>query len=100
MAIDREKVLHSLESLGEPEVRVRVAQGVYGAKLPLVLEWLRQKDEAKNDQRVSQEHRLAQEANDIAKAALGEAKVSNKWAVWALCISLLALLLSVLGYAT
>lgn len=99
--MDKDQLFSELQALGEAEVRVKLARGDYQArKTPLILEWLRQQEEARSTGHIAEELRLAREANDIATAANGIAQASNRMAVWSLIVSLVALVLAVLGYAT
>ena len=96
--ISPEELWPTLESLGEAEVRKRLAQGVYGEqKIPVIREWLATKEAAKQDNRESQSLNLAEEANSIAAKANSISRQSNVIAWVALAVSFLGLLMS--GFA-
>lgn len=68
--ISPEQLWPTLESLGEPEVRKRLAPGVYGEqKIPVIREWLATKESARQENREGQSLSLAEEANSIAAKA-------------------------------
>lgn len=77
--MDHDEFSQSLEEKGENEVRIHLAQGIYGkagAKVELVHEWLRSKDskrasasEALQESREIDSIRLSKESNLIAKEA-------------------------------
>jgi len=96
--ISPEELWPTLESLGEAEVRKRLAQGVYGEqKTPVIQEWLATKERATQENREGQSLNLAQEANSIAAEANSISRRSNAIAWVALAVSFLGLLMS--GFA-
>ena len=78
MGIDHNALYAELEAMGEAEVRITLAKGLFqmGQKTNLAQEWLRGKDEeraaassAKRDTREEETLSIAKEANEIARSA-------------------------------
>ena len=96
--ISPEEFWPNLESLGEAEVRKRLAQGVYGAEnTPVVREWLATKERARQENQQGRSFELAEQSNSIASEANSISRRSNTIAWVALAGSFLGLLVS--GFA-
>lgn len=98
-----------LESLGETEVRERLAHKKYAERnLSFVQEWLRRKDQeredkrsAKRDAREEETLSIAKEANRIASEALVIARSSSdavrKQARWAMIAAIIAAITAIVS---
>lgn len=101
MAVDKDLFYRQLAEAGETRVRENIALGVYNQiKQRLALEWLRQRDEERVDGRLSEELRLAREANDIARAANSHADRANRLAGWSIAVAIVAALLALFGFSS
>ena len=77
MSIDPKVLFPILENTGEPQVRIKLAQGVYGEKkIPIVYEWLRIKDEERINLSSSCNKAAALEQLRIASSARNAAWIA------------------------
>lgn len=91
-----------LEEMGEQEVRIQLARGIFGAdSRPLIQEWLDGKDKAqsalssaKRDAREEETLSIAKDANRIASDAALSARLSARWAMWAAIIATVAAIIA------
>ena len=111
--IDPDQFFAELEELGEDEARKRLAsERIYGGdKRPLVVEWLRQKDQKREDSSSREQIAIAREAAaaardsaDAARDAADEAKAANRLAKQAntiakiaIAIAAMATIISIIG---
>jgi hypothetical protein len=93
------------ESLGEEDVRKRLAASIYGEdKARLAREWLDHKrslrvaeDNAANLASAKEANSLARTANDLAERSLDAARTSNTIAIIALVAAAIAIAVSIIG---
>ena len=99
MGIDHNTLYAELEAMGEAQVRITLAKGLFqmGQKTNLAQEWLRSKDEeraaassAKRNALEEETLSVAKEANTIALAAAVSASDANDIARFARKISVIA----------
>ncbi|MBU0477902.1 hypothetical protein KKC91_04985 [bacterium] len=77
MSIDPKVLFPILENTGESQVRIKLAQGVYGEeKIPIVYEWLRIKDEERINLSSSRNKAAALEQLRIASSAKNAAWIA------------------------
>lgn len=85
MIPDAENLFAELEQGGEPTVRNRLAQGVYGQhKTPLVIEWLHQKEQARADLLANENLKTTKSAHKAAWVAACAAVASALAAIYVL----------------
>jgi len=88
MAIKKEELFAKLDEDGEEHVREELAAGHYGAqKIGLIEEWLRKKDQSRNDQQHSENIGVAKSATRAAWVAGAAAVISAVAAVIAIMSS-------------
>ena len=106
MGIDHNTLYAELESMGEAEVRITLAKGLFlmGQQTNLAQEWLRGKDEervsvssnkrdAREEETLSIARRalaIAEDANSIATRDLAAAVSQARWAKWAAILAAIA----------
>lgn len=100
----RKRLWTDLDSLGEAEVRLRIARRVYEQHLPLVEEWLRRKDHdrsteaaQRSEASISEQIDIARSAKDAAWAAADAARAANKRATIALVVATIAAIASIIS---
>ena len=83
MITNAEELFAKLEQEGEPTVRTRLAQGVYGQqKTPLVIEWLHQKEQFRADILANENLKTTKSAHLAAWVAACAAVVSTLAAIY------------------
>ncbi|MBK8016115.1 MAG: hypothetical protein IPK20_04935 [Betaproteobacteria bacterium] len=83
MIPDAEELFAKLEQEGEPTVRTRLAQGVYGQqKTPLVIEWLHQKEQSRADILANENLKTTKSAHMAAWVAACAAVISALAAIY------------------
>ena len=104
MGIDHNTLYAELEAMGEAEVRITLAKGLFlmGQETNLAQEWLRVKDEervaASSSKRNAREEEIlsiAKEANRIASEARAAAFEQARWAKWAAIVATVAAIIAV-----
>ena len=109
---DKTKLFSSLESIGEEEVRIQLAQGQFNQdKAPVVAEWLRSCEESHSaDSSARREAReletlaiaksaneLASEANSIASDAADSARRANIISIIAAITAIVAAIITIIN---
>ena len=83
MIPDAKELFAGLEREGEPNVRIHLAQGVYGQEMiPLVIEWLQQKEQARSDLLTSENRQTRKSALCAAWVAASAAVISGLIAIY------------------
>lgn len=96
---------YTLRIAGEDTVRKKLAQGDFPPqKIPLVQEWLRQREEARQvsslsrqEERDTEANALVREANDIARSARDEAREANSIARFARIMAIIATIIAAIS---
>ncbi len=97
--LDPDEFFAKLEETGEDVVRAHLAQRIYGgSREPLVEEWLRRKEQERNDSSEREQIAIAREAAaaardsaDAARDSAAEAKEVNRFAKQANTIAKIAI---------
>ncbi len=107
-----DEVYAELDEIGEDEVRTRLARRIYGgSREPLVEEWLRRKEQERNDSSEREQIAIAREAAaaardsaDAARDSAAEAKEANRFAKQAntiakiaIAVAAIAAIMSIIG---
>lgn len=96
--LNRDKFLSELEAMGEPEVRLRMRQNVFGAsKLPVVLEFLERARETKASSSEEESRALSKDANAASWAAARAAQRANTIAMAAAILAIVSIVISILA---
>ncbi len=96
MSLDKDELRKQLDELGEQQVRENLAQKIYGEKkIPLVNEWLRQKEEEeRNTQREKGEREHRAEEIRVSKSARNAAWLAAIAAVVSAIFAIVAVMYS------
>lgn len=78
IGLNRDVFLAELEKLGEDQVRMNLAQGIYGSeKTSIVTEWLRRREQARSESFQSEQTRIAERAAQASERSAHEAARSS-----------------------
>ena len=97
---ETEEFIAKLEVEGVKTVRQKLSDSVYGvqtdpfSKVPIVNNWLHEKDEAEKRGNLTRAEKRDEEALAISRSALETAKDSKTWSIVAIIVSVLAILVS------
>lgn len=97
--MNKKELWESLESIGEDEVRLRLAQNIYGAKKrPLVEEWLRRKNAVEDRKLQESEQSRRDDEIQINRSSLKISRISTLTSLISVILSIGALVISLLAY--
>jgi hypothetical protein len=88
--MSKDSLLDQLEKFGkEQDVRTRLAQGHYHSELiPIVMEWLRRKEEARSSAAAARSEAREEESLSISRKALDNSRLATRIAISAIILSI------------
>lgn len=95
-----DELFKKCERDGEEHVRKKLAEKIYCTheEVPIIEEWLRRKDLERANASISEELRLAREANSIARDSNSFARKANRIAKKANIIAIIASVIAIISF--